>query len=91
MKNNKSNEKKYEHNKLGELVIIAIKLQIVNPSRTSTAPISQLIPLVAEAHLAEGQLQHLKSTRNKLKSLKFPVGKRRLKLSKRVGQNFDPF
>jgi hypothetical protein len=37
-----------KHNKFGELVIITMKLQIVNPNRTSTAPVSQLIPLAAK-------------------------------------------
>jgi hypothetical protein len=52
--------------------------------------VSLLMALVAEAHLAEGQLRQFKSTRDSLKSLKFRFGTRRPTVSKRIGQNFEP-
>jgi len=44
----------------------------------------------AEGHLAERQFRRLKSTLNKLRSLKFRFGTRRTIVSKRVGQYFKP-
>jgi len=49
-----------------------------------------LMALAAVTCLAEGQLQLLKSTYKKLKSLKFWYGAWRSTASKRVGQNFEP-
>jgi hypothetical protein len=43
-----------------------------------------------EAHQAEGQLRRLKSTLNKLNSLKFRFGTRNPTVSKRVEQYFEP-
>jgi hypothetical protein len=43
----------------------------------------------AKAQRAEGQFRRLKSTLNKLKSLKFQFGKRRLAVFKTVGKYFE--
>jgi len=45
----------------------------------------------AKDDLDEGQLRHLKSTRNKLKTLKLRFGTRRLTGSKPLGKNFKTY
>ena len=51
--------------------------------------ISVLTELAAKAHLTEGQLRSLKSTKNKIKSLRFQFSMQRPTVSKRVGQNLE--
>jgi len=53
--------------------------------------VSLSMTFAAVAHRAEGQFRRLKSTLNKLKSLKFRFGTRRPTDSIRVGQYFEPF
>jgi hypothetical protein len=48
--------------------ISLIKIDLLN------IPVSLCMALAAEVHLAEGQLQHFKSTLNKVKSLRSQVG-----------------
>jgi len=45
---------------------------------------------VAQAHLAEGKFQNLKSTLHKIKPLNFRFGTCRPSVFKRVGQYFEP-
>jgi hypothetical protein len=71
-----------------------VKISVSNKSLIKTdlpfnISISLLTELAAEAHLTEGQLRSLKSTKNKLKSLRFQFSTRGLTVSKMVEQNLE--
>ena len=71
-----------------------MKISVSNKSLIKTdfpfnISISVLTELAAEAHLTEGQMRSLKSTKNKLKSLRLQFSTRGPTVSKRLGQNLE--
>jgi len=63
---------------------------LTETERPLTVSIALSMIFVAVAYRTKGQFRRLRSTLNKLKSLKFRFGTRRPKGSKRAGQYFEP-